>query len=401
MLNPLLDKLTDFPFDRLRTLLKFETPPANVEAIDLSLGGPLHEPPKMVEQELTAHAAEWGRYPPMDGTPGFQNAASNWLCQRYGLRGDTFEEAAMILPVAGSREPLYMLATVTVPDQKADAKPVVLLPNPFYHIYEAAAIMSGAEPVFVPATAENDYLPDIASLDKNILERTALVYSCSPSNPQGKCTDLDYMISLIKLARKYHFVIAFDECYSEIYDKEPPPGGLQACTHLGPGFNRVVIFNSLSKRSSVPGLRSGLIAGDPIVLKKMRLLRTYGGGTVPMPIMAASAALLWDEKHVEANRALYREKFDVAEEILGNQFGFYRPEGGFFLWLDVGSNGGGETATKKLWSEAGVKVLPGAYLSRPDETGETPGSRYIRIALVEDVDTTRSAMRRIADTLGK
>ena len=399
MLNPRLDKLTDFPFDRLRTLLKLETPPQDVVPVDLSLGGPLHEPPKIVEQELTAHAAEWGRYPPMDGTPAFQSAASNWLCQRYGLRGDSFEKSGMILPVAGSREPLYMLATVCVPESKEGAKPIVLLPNPFYHVYEASAIMAGAEPIFVPATPENNYLPDFASLDKSILDRTALVYSCSPSNPQGKSADLEYMILLIKLARKHHFVIAFDECYSEIYDKEPPPGGLQACTHLGPGFNRVVVFNSLSKRSSVPGLRSGLIAGDLNILKKMRLLRTYGGGTVPIPILAASAALLWDEKHVEANRALYRKKFDVAEEIFGNQFGFYRPEGGFFLWLDVGTIGGGEAVTKKLWSEAGVKVLPGAYLSRPDESGETPGTRYIRAALVHDVETTKVALRRLVDTL--
>ncbi len=396
MLNPRLDQLTDFPFDRLRTLLHLVDSPKDVAPIDLSLGGPMHEPPKIVEQEITAHASEWGRYPPIDGTPGFKSAAANWLCNRYHLKGDTFEEAAMILPVAGSREPLYMLATVAVPESKSNEKPIVLLPNPFYHVYEASAIMAGAEPVFLPTTPENDFLPNIAGLDRSILERTALVYFCSPGNPQGKCADLDYMIALIKLARKHHFVIAFDECYSEIYDKEPPPGGLQACTHLGPGFNRVVVFNSLSKRSSVPGLRSGLIAGDPSILKKMRRLRSYGGGTVPMPILAASAALLWDEKHVEANRALYRKKFDVAEEILGNQFGFYRPEGGFFLWLDVGD---GEAATKKLWSEAGVKVLPGAYLSRPDESGNTPGSRYIRAALVHDVETTREALRRLADTL--
>ena len=396
MLNPRLEKLIDFPFDRLRTLLKLVTPPTNVELIDLSVGGPLHEPPKIVEQEITRHAAEWGFYPPIDGTPGFQRAAAHWLCQRYGLPGDTFEEAAKILPVAGSREPLYMLATVAVPETKADQPPVVLMPNPFYHVYEAAAIIAGAEPVFVPATPENNFLPDFAGLDKSILERTALVYSCSPSNPQGKSADLDYMMALIKLARKHDFIIAFDECYSELYDKEPPPGGLEACTHLGPGFDRVVVFNSLSKRSSVPGLRSGLIAGDPAILTKMRLLRTYGGAPVPMPILAASAALLGDEKHVEANRALYREKFDVAEEILGNQFGFYRPEGGMFLWLDVGD---GEATTTKLWREAGIKALPGAYLSRPDETGQTPGSRYIRLALVHDIETTRSAMRRLADTL--
>jgi len=396
MLNPRLDKLIDFPFDRLRTLLNLVEPPKDVTPIDLSVGGPMHEPPKIIEQEITAHASEWGRYPPMDGTPGFQSAAANWLCHRYGLCGDTFEQSAMILPVAGSREPLYMLATVAVPESMAGEKPIVLMPNPFYHVYEASAIMAGAEPVFLPTTPENNYLPDIAGLDRNILERTALVYFCSPGNPQGKCADLDYMISLIKLARKYHFIIAFDECYSEIYDKEPPPGGLQACTHLGPDFNRVVVFHSLSKRSSAPGLRSGLIAGDPNILKKMRRLRTYGGGTVPIPILAASAALLSDEKHVEANRALYRQKFDAAEEILGNQFGFYRPAGGFFLWLDVGD---GEAVTKKLWSKAGIKVLPGAYLSRPDASGETPGSRYIRLALVHDVETTRDALRRLADTL--
>jgi N-succinyldiaminopimelate aminotransferase len=396
MLNPRLDQLTDFPFDRLRTLLEFETPPGDMTPIDLSLGGPMHEPPKILAQEIAANANGWGRYPPMDGTPGFLSAVSNWLCQRYGLPGDTFEEAGMILPVAGSRDPLYMLAAVSVPEDQPGEKPVVLMPNPFYHVYEAAAIMAGAKPVFVPATAENDYLPDYAGLDQKILERTALVFLCTPSNPQGKTADLDYMVSLIKLARKYHFNIAFDECYSEIYDKEPPPGGLQACAKIDQGFNRVVVFNSLSKRSSAPGLRAGFMAGDPALMKKMRLVRTYGGATVPLPIQAASAALYGDEKHVEANRALYRKKFDIAEEILGNQLGFYRPDGGFFLWLDVGD---GEAATKQLWSEAGLKALPGAYLSRPDDAGETPGSRYIRLALVHDVETTKSAMRRLADTL--
>ncbi len=396
MLNPRLDLLTDFPFDRLRALLKQAQPPKDATPIDLSLGGPMHEPPAILQNEINAHADGWGRYPPMDGTPAFQSAAANWLCQRYGLRGDAFEEAGKILPVSGSREALYMMAAVSVPDRKADANPIVILPNPFYHVYEAAAIMAGADLEFLPTTADNDFLPDFSSLERDVLERTALVYLCSPSNPQGKIADLDYMVELIKLARKFHFVVAFDECYSELYDKEPPPGGLQACAKIGPGFNRVVIFNSLSKRSSAPGLRSGLIAGDPNILTKMRLVRTYGGASIPGPVLDASAALLWDEKHVEANRALYRKKFDIAEEELGDKFGFYRPEGGFFLWLDVGD---GEAVTKKLWAEAGVKVLPGAYLARADRNGDNPGANYIRLALVHDPDTTREALKRLVSAL--
>jgi aspartate/methionine/tyrosine aminotransferase len=396
MLNPRLDLLTDFPFDRLRTLLTGINPPAGIEPLDLSLGGPLHEPPAMIAETIAAQAAGWGRYPPMDGTPEFQAAAARWLCSRFDLPGDAFETSCALLPVSGSREVLYMTANVVVPETVGAEKPVVLLPNPFYHIYEAATRMAGAEPVFLPTTEKTNFLPDFASLDPAVLKRAALAYLCSPSNPQGAIAGLDYLVSLVELAREYDFVAAFDECYSEIYDTDPPPGGLRACARLGKGYGQVMVFNSLSKRSSAPGLRSGLIAGDPVLIKKMRLLRTYGGATVPLPILAASAALLRDEQHVEENRALYRKKFDIAEELIGDRFGFSRPDGGFFLWLDVGD---GEAATQKLWSEVGIKVLPGTYLARPDRTGLNPGDRYIRAALVHDLETTRDALSRLVSAL--
>ncbi|MEQ8196228.1 MAG: aminotransferase class I/II-fold pyridoxal phosphate-dependent enzyme [Rhodospirillales bacterium] len=396
MLNPRLDLLTDFPFDRLRTLLNGVNPPAGIEPLDLSLGGPLHEPPAMIAEVIAEHAAGWGRYPPMDGTPEFQAAAARWLCRRFNLPGDTFDSSCALLPVSGSREVLYMAANVIVPERIGAEKPVVLLPNPFYHIYEAATRMAGAEPVFLPTTKETNFLPDFASLDPAVLKRAALAYLCSPSNPQGAIAELDYLVSLVELARKYDFVMAFDECYSEIYDRDPPPGGLEACARLGQGYGHIMVFNSLSKRSSAPGLRSGLIAGDPFLIRKTRLLRTYGGATVPLPVLAASVALFDDEKHVEENRALYRKKFDLAEELIGDRFGFARPAGGFFLWLDVGD---GEAATKKLWSEAGVKVLPGTYLARPDKGGLNPGDRYIRAALVHDLATTRDALSRLVSAL--
>jgi N-succinyldiaminopimelate aminotransferase len=298
--------------------------------------------------------------------------------------------------VAGSREGLFMIALSAVPEWAGGKRPAVLIPNPFYHVYAGAAAVAGAEPVFMPAGADSGFLPDIDRLTPSVLERTALAYICSPANPQGAVASLDYLQRWIELARRHNFVVAFDECYAEIYDRAAPVGGLEACARLGGDLHNVIVFHSLSKRSGVPGLRSGFVAGDARLIQRNAQLINYGGVAVPYPILAASTALWRDEAHVEEGRARYRANFEAAAEILGEQFGFARPAGGFFLWLDVGD---GETAARRLWAEAGIRVLPGAYMGRPDESGVNPGQRYIRVALVYDTETTAAGLRRMQQVL--
>jgi N-succinyldiaminopimelate aminotransferase len=303
---------------------------------------------------------------------------------------------ANIVPVSGTREALFLVALAAVPERKAGARPIVLMPNPFYQVYLGAAVLAGAEPVFLPATKETGFLPDLAAVSQDVLDRTAMLYYCSPANPQGMCAGLETLKNLVRLARTYDFLLVSDECYSEIYHRDPPPGAAEACAALGGGLANVAILNSLSKRSSAPGLRSGFVAGEAPFIRKFTRLRDYGAVAPPLPLVAAATALWSEESHVEANRALYRRKFDVAENILGNRFGFYRPPGGFYLWLDVGD---GEAAARTLWRDAGVRVVPGAYFARPDADGRNPGAAYIRCALVQDVETTRQALERLAGAL--
>ena len=396
MLNPRLDALTDYPFQRLRDLVDHVAPGGDGEPIMMSLGEPQHAYPGLVGEVLHENRHLYGKYPPVTGTPDLLAAIGDWLTARYGLASGAVDPERHVQPLNGTREGLFMLAQAVVPPTKASRQPAVLIPNPFYQCYVGAAVIAGAEPVFVPAAQQNNFLPDFAALDRDLLARTALVYLCSPSNPQGTVADLDYLKNLVAMAQEFDFVLAVDECYAEIYDRVPPPGVLQACAALGDGFANVMAFHSLSKRSSVPGLRSGFAAGDPDLIAAFRKLRNYGGAPSPLPVCAASAALWRDEAHVEANRALYREKFDLAERMLHNRFGFYRPPGGFFLWLDVGD---GEAAAAKLWREAGVRVLPGGYLARDDAAGNNPGRPYIRIALVQDLSTTATSLERLSSTL--
>ena len=394
MVNPRLDRLPGYPFARLRTLLDGVDPPAGVEPLALSVGEPQHGPPPMLAETLAANAHLWGRYPPIGGTPGFRDAVASWLVRRYGLADGAIDPATQILPVAGTREALFMAAALALPDGRGGATPAVLIPNPHYHVYAGSAAMAGAEAVFLPATRETGFLPDLAAVDEATLARTALFYLCSPANPQGAAAGLDYLKTAVRLARDHDFVLCVDECYAEIYGGEPPPGAVQACAALG--YGNVLVFHSLSKRSSAPGLRSGFVAGDPALIEKFKRLRDVGGATVPLPVMAASEALWRDDAHVEENRALYRAKFDAAEALLAGRFGFYRPDGGFFLWLDVGD---GEAAARRLWAEAGLRVLPGAYLAHDDRDGHNPGAAFIRVALVHDQATTTEALERLLSIL--
>lgn len=362
----------------------------------LSLGEPRDRPPAFVAEELTAAAEGWSRYPPPRGTPAYLDAASAWLTRRYELPADMIEPGAMMLPLPGSREGLFFAALATLPSETGGDRPAVLIPNPFYHVYAGAAIAAGAEPIFVPATRETGFLPDFAALDPALLERAKFCYFCSPSNPQGAAADLEHLKGLIELARRHDFVVAFDECYAEIYTDAPPAGALQAAAQLGGSLDGLLAFHSLSKRSSAPGLRCGFVAGAPDLIEALDMILRVGGAGVPLPVQAAGTRLWQDQDHVVATRRRYREKFAVAERVLGNRFGFRRPDGGFFLWLDVGD---GEAAAVELWGRAGLRVLPGAYTSAAGPDGTNPGDPYIRVALVHDLELTERALWRLSEIL--
>ena len=392
MLNPRLDLLTDYPFQRLADLLGA---PPGPDSIVMSIGEPQHTPPALVGTIIQETQNEWGKYPPANGTLGFRSAVKDWLTRRFKLSAVLINGDSHILPVAGTREALYMIGQLT-PAQKSGKPATVLLPNPFYQVYLGAAIMAGAEPIFVAGANDPTAQPDYCALPPEVLDRTTLAYLCSPANPQGSVASLDVLKRTIQLARKHDFILAVDECYSEIWDRDEPSGALTACDQLGQGLKNVVVFHSLSKRSSVPGLRSGFVAGDETLIKSFARIRSYGGAALPLPIIHVSTALWKDEAHVRESRDLYRRKMDMAQSLLGNKAGFRRPDGGFFLWLDVGE---GEAATRALWKEAGIRVLPGAYLARDGKDGINPGKAYIRVALVHDLATTEKALSLMARIL--
>ncbi|MEI6559443.1 MAG: aminotransferase class I/II-fold pyridoxal phosphate-dependent enzyme [Rhodospirillaceae bacterium] len=398
--NDRLDRLSDYPFTRLAALLADQPVRTNRPALMVSLGEPQHQPPALIDESLRANAHLWGKYPPVGGSPEFRAAVGAWLGRRYALPPGLFDAEASVLPVAGTREALFLTALLAVPEQKAGQRPAVLLPNPFYAVYEGAGLLAGGEPVFLAATRDTGFLPDLDALDPALLERTALFYLCSPGNPQGAAADAGYFARALGLARQYGFVLAVDECYAEIYTGTPPVGALAVAAGLADGspspWSNLLVFHSLSKRSSAAGLRSGFVAGDPALIGRFSRLRSYANAGTPLPVLAAATALWRDEAHVEDNRARYRAKFDAAAAELDGRFGFYRPAGGFFLWLEVGD---GEAACRRLWTEAGVRVLPGAYLSRPDAAGHNPGAAYIRVALVHDADVIADACARMARVL--
>jgi N-succinyldiaminopimelate aminotransferase len=396
MLNPRLEQLTDFTFRRLARLLEPVEPRHGRRPIDLSIGSPMHPVPELLLATLSEHGALWNRYPPADGTPAFRRAVAVWLKRRNGLPDGMIDPDRHILPVAGTKEALYLIAQTVMREARIEERPAVLMPNPFYNVYFGAAVMAGAEPVLLPVTPESGHLPDLERLPAALLERTAAFYLCSPANPQGAAASLDYLQRALALARRHGFVLIADECYSEIFTDEPPVGALQAAAQSG-DLSNLLVFNSLSKRSSAAGLRSGFVAGDPALIAGFLRLRSYAAPVQPLPVLAAAAALWQDEEHVRLNRAWYQEKHALAATTLAGRYGHFRPDGGFFLWLDVGD---GEGATRRLWSEAAIKVLPGAYLGRPDAAGHNPGANYIRVALVQDPATTQEALAGLVDTLG-
>lgn len=400
IVNERMERLGDNPFTRLAELLKGIAPRANRPALALSVGEPQHQPPALLAETVAAHADKWNLYPGGNGTPELRGAVAAWLTRRYGLRTPV-DPDRHVLSLAGSKEGLFLAAQLAVPEGRPDRRPVVLLPNPYYMVYSGSAVMAGAEPVLLPATAETGFLPDLAAIPAELLGRTAAFYLCSPANPQGTTADLAYLTAAISLARTHNFVLMIDECYAEIWDKVPPVGGLEACQAVGPGeagdvFENVLVFHSLSKRSSAAGLRSGFVAGDARLIKQFMKLRSFGAPQVSLPLQAAATALWQDEAHVEINRARYRLKIDAAEAVLGDRFGFYRPPGGFFLWLKVGDS---EQAATTLWREAAIRTLPGAFIGRPGPDGFNPGEGYLRLALVHEPAVITEALQQMIHLL--
>jgi len=381
--------LPEYAFPRLRTLLDAHAPGG--EPIAMTIGEPQHDFPEWVGEVIAANLKGFGKYPPNEGTPELLSNIAGWIALRYGVA----VMPSQIMALNGTREGLYNAAMALCPEVKNGGQPAVLMPNPFYQVYAVAASSVGADPIYVAATAETGHLPDYAALPTEVLDRTAIAYICSPANPQGSVAGEDYWRKLISLAEKHDFRIFADECYSEIYRDTPPIGALEVAARMGADPERVVIFHSLSKRSNLPGLRSGFCAGGPKSIAQIRQLRTYAGAPLPLPLQKVAERVWADEAHVIENRALYQQKYAIADRILGHVDGYESPQAGFFLWLPVED---GEAAALKLWTETGARVLPGAYLGR-EVRGVNPGKEFIRVAMVTGVQEMQRGLTLIRDCL--
>jgi len=394
-ISPVRPAVNRSPFVRLRELLGASSP--GQPAISLAVGEPQHAVPSFVGPVLAAHLEEFGRYPMNKGLEAFCAAAAAWLGRRFTLPRP-LDANAEVLVLSGSREGLFLGAMAAEHWVSGRVgRPAVLMPNPFYGAYEAGALAANCEPVYLPATAATGFLPDLDALPDELLRRTVAFFLASPANPQGSVADKAYFARVIKLARQYGFVLFSDECYSEIYTQQAPPSALEVA---GPDYENVVVFQSLSKRSNLPGLRVGFAAGDRRFISVFLDLRNVAAPQVPVPAQRVAIAAYGDEVHVDENRRLYALKFDLADQILGGRYGYRRPAGGFLLWLDVSKHGGDEAATLRLWKEAGLRVVPGSYLAREQADGFNPGAGYIRVALVQDAQITAEALHRIVAILG-
>jgi N-succinyldiaminopimelate aminotransferase len=399
--NPLLGRLQPYPFERLRTLLAGAEPPAGLSHIPLSIGEPKHTPPRFIATALVDALHTLGSYPLALGLPELRATIARWLERRFHLPDGAVRADDMVLPVNGTREALFAFVQAAVDPgrrSRATEPPLVVMPNPFYQIYEGAALLAAAEPRFLNCTADNDYLPDLDAVDAASWNRCQVLFLCSPGNPTGAVLPEAYLRRALELAARYDFLIAADECYSELYFDEaaPPAGLLQAAWHSGNrSFERCIVFHSLSKRSSVPGLRSGFVAGDAVCLAAFRLYRTYHGCAVPVHTQLASIPAWNDEAHVIENRRLYREKFERVTPILaaGLRQDLAIPAGAFYLWPEVD---GDEAFARGLFEHQHVTVVPGSYLARDTPTGN-PGRDRVRISLVASIDDCVRAAERIAE----
>ena len=392
-MNPDLNLLHPYPFEKLAALKAAVSAPAHLKDIMLSIGEPKHEPPAFVLETLTKNLFKLSNYPTTKGLPELREAIANWASKRFKLNSGSFNADRHILPVNGTREALFAFAQVIVDRNKTDA--VIVSPNPFYQIYEGAALLSGAQPYFLNCTPDNNFIPDFAAVPAAIWQRCQLLFICSPGNPTGAVMSTSQLKELIALADQHDFVIASDECYSELYFDEanPPAGLLQACAELGrDDFSRCVVFHSLSKRSNLPGLRSGFVGGDAKILEKFLLYRTYHGCAMPVPTQLASVAAWQDENHVIENRTAYREKFDAVLDVLAGVLPVTKPDASFYLWAKTPIKG--EAFAQQLFAQQKVTVLPGSFLAR-ENGGLNPGEDYVRMALVAPLAECVEAAQRI------
>ncbi|MGH8651025.1 MAG: succinyldiaminopimelate transaminase [Gammaproteobacteria bacterium] len=392
-MNKALGYLQPYAFERLNQIRQSITPRDELKPIDLSIGEPKHTVPEFILECLKKESDGVARYPVTRGTPELRAAIRDWLIRRFSLPSDIICAERHILPVNGTREALFAIAQCLVAHEKPN--PMVVIPNPFYPIYEGAALLAGAQPWYLNCPKERGFVPDFAAVSPEIWGRCQLLYVCSPNNPTGTVLSEEQLVSLMQYADRHDFVIASDECYSEIYPDEenPPIGLLQAASRNGrTDFRRCLVFNSLSKRSSVPGLRSGFVAGDAELIEAFHRYRTYHGCAMPPPIQSASAQAWKEEQHVLANRALYREKFDAVLEILAPVLPARRAQGGFFLWPELPVDD--VRFTRDVYAEQNVTVLPGSFLAR-ESLGSDPGRGFVRIALVPSVADCVEAARRI------
>lgn len=393
-MNSDLTKLHPYPFEKLNNLKQGIVPPANLTHIPLSIGEPKHPAPDLVKQAMASSLDKLAVYPLTKGLPELRSTIAHWLTKRFQLQA--VDSDTQVLPVNGTREALFAFAQAIV-ERSEDA--LVLSPNPFYQIYEGAAILAGATPHFLNCTAATNFAPDFDAVDPEVWKKCQLIYLCTPGNPTGAVLDTPTLQKLIKLADQYDFVIASDECYSEIYGDEnnAPPGLLQACAEMQRhDYSRCVVFHSLSKRSNLPGLRSGFVAGDADILTSFLRYRTYHGCAMPVTTQLASIAAWRDEEHVQENRNQYRKKFQVFEQVLGNVIPLTMPDAGFYLWVDVqpANKGSDEDFARQLFAQQHITVLPGRYLGRNSD-GHNPGENRVRMALVSSMEECREAAERI------
>jgi aspartate/methionine/tyrosine aminotransferase len=393
-LTALAEGLVLSPFTRTRRLIAGIEPA--MSAIDLTIGEPREEMPGFLVEKIREAEATFAKYPAIRGGDPLRRSIADWLGRRYGL-GDAIDPVREVHPTNGSREGLFYACLPAVGRRRFTERPAVLLPNPYYAAYIGAASAANAEPVYLDADETTGHLPDLDSIagDEALLRRTAAFYLCTPANPQGAMADRAYIYRALELARAYDFLLFVDECYSEIYTRDAPIGALEIAIGTKDRFRNLVVFNSLSKRSNVPGLRSGFCAGDGDFLEMLAEVRNVIGNQMPGPIQHASTAIWAEEQHVTKIRQAYRVKYDICDDVLGSRFSYKRPPGGFFLWLDVSQLGGSVEATVTLWKRCGVKVLPGAYLAQTGRSGRNPGEKFIRVALVTPPAETREALERI------
>ena len=391
-MNPDLDRLQPYPFERLAQLLEGSEPPGSLPHIGMSIGEPRHAPPKLVLDALAADLHQLGSYPATRGLPQLREAAAAMMRRRYLPEGATLDPESMVLPVNGTREALFSFAQALLA-RKPGA--LVAMPNPCYLIYEGAALLAGLQPYYLDTTPATRFVPDLDAVPAAVWDRVQLLYLCSPGNPTGAVLSLQYLQHALRLAEKHDFVIAADECYAELYldDARPPPSLLRAAWQAGRrSFERCMVFHSLSKRSSVPGLRSGFVAGDPALMRPYLLYRIYHGCAMPVPTQLASVAAWQDDAHVAANRALYQQKFARVLPVLEPLMDVYRPDGGFYLWADIG--GDDAEFTRRLHTEQNLMILPGSYMAR-EHDGRNPGRGRVRVSLVAGVDECVTAAERI------